>query len=202
MRPTLVYKKPGRIAANFESHIHNTVYTPQKIHGLFYTVRKFKLIRCHSIYNNNHFVNWQVVIDGLDRMGWYVDKVLCLGDVFKETLNSYTSWYLIYHSISTLQDEWQGISHTTAGMHILILWLFSWFIHMWPSRDDHQLNDLQFAKNDITANQYPSLYSSQETIATVIFNIFILFRCKSCPLFVMISEASVADAKLASLALW
>ena len=69
MRPTLVYKKSGRIAANFESHIHNTVYTPQKIHGLFYTVQKSKLIRCHSIYNNNHFVIWQVVIDGLDRVG-------------------------------------------------------------------------------------------------------------------------------------
>ena len=69
MRPTSVYKKPGRIAANFESHIHNTVYTPQKIHGLFYTVRKFEVIRCHSIYNNNHFVNGHVVIDGLDH-GW------------------------------------------------------------------------------------------------------------------------------------
>ena len=43
--------------------------------------------------------------------------------------------------------ECQGSSHTSAGMHILILWLFSWFQRMWPSRDDHQLNVLQSAKN-------------------------------------------------------
>ena len=165
MRPTLVYKKAGRIAANFESHKHNTVYTLQKIHGLFYTVWKFKLIRCHSIHNNNHFVNWQVVIDGLDRMGWYVDKLLCLGDVFKETLNSYTG-YLIYHSLSTLQ-VWVTRDQPFQCWHafILFLWLFS----MRPSRDDHQLNVLQLAKNIqkwITVNQYPSLYLFQETIAT------------------------------------
>ena len=171
MRPTLVYKKPVRIAANFEPHINNTVYTPQKIHGLFYTVRKFKLIRCHTIYNNNHFVNSQVVIDGLDRMGWYVDKLLCLGDVFKETLNSYTGC-LIYHSSSTLQ-VWVTRDQSYQCWHafILFLWLVSWFKGMWPFpvMTINWSNVLQLAKNVkkwITVNQYPSLYLIQEAIAT------------------------------------
>ena len=135
MRPTLVYKKPSQFAANREPHIHNTVYATQKIHGLFYTVvGKSNLSHATLYNNNNHFVNWQVVIDGLDRMGWYVDKVLCLGDVFKETLNSYTG-FLIYHSISTLQvwvtsdqsDQcWHAYFNSVIILsHVTILW--------WPS---------------------------------------------------------------------
>ena len=140
MRPTLVYKKPVRIAANFKPHINYTVYTPQKIHGLFYTVRKFKLIRCHTIYNNNHFVNSQVVIDGLDRMGWYVDQLLCLGDVSKETLNSYTGC-LIYHSSShtaSMSDKGSVIPVLVCIYFISVTSLLVWR-HVTISRDDHQL---------------------------------------------------------------
>ena len=58
-------------------------------------------------------------------------------------------------------------------------------------------------------NQYPSPYLFQETIATAeldsvfkndIQHVYIV-HWKNCPLFVMLSEASVADAKLVSLAL-
>ena len=136
MRPNIGLQKTWSVCSQFWiTYTQHFIYASKNPWVILY-YSEIQTCLMPLYLNNNHFVNWQLVIDGLDWMGWYEDKVLCLGDVFKETLNSYTG-YLIYHSISTIQHEWQRISHTSAGMHILILWVFSWLnavsIPWWPS---------------------------------------------------------------------
>ena len=137
MMSTVVYKKPGRIAANFELRIHITVYTPQKSISYSILFGNWNLSDATLFITTIIFVNWQVVIVGLDQMGWYVDKVLCLGDLSKETLNSYTG-YLIYHSISTLQvwvtrDQSHQCWHAYFNSVINLLVKTHVTIPWWPS---------------------------------------------------------------------